>query len=106
MRITIELAKVGFVHVRHSFFAALEWWSIGVLGLNASLHYSNLGSRVSYFPRPTVLNSGPETRDSKRETILSFRLHPTDEAVRETTFDMHMVVVSVPCEIVFLQPLR
>src|SRR5439155_22021260 len=40
--ITIELAKVGFAHVRHSFFAALGWWSIGVLGLTASLQ-----SRVS-----------------------------------------------------------
>ena len=76
MRITIELAKVGFVHVRHSFFAALEWWSIGVLGLNASLHYSNLGSRVSYFPRPAVLNSGPETRDSERETIFFIPASP------------------------------
>src|SRR5205823_12765723 len=58
MRITIELAKVGFAHVRHSFFAALEWWSIGVLVLTASLHYSNLGSRVSYFPPARRLELG------------------------------------------------
>ena len=82
--VTIERTKVGFLHRLLSLMRFASSPMSGVF--------------------PGHLKPGPETRDSR--PAWSFRLHATDQRIRKAAFNVHMIVVFMPCEIIFLQPLR
>lgn len=64
-------------------------------------------SEISFLQNVTLRffpNSKPETRHPKPVRLL--RPHPTDQSIGKTAFDVDVVVVAVPREVILLQSSR